>query len=136
MPIPSVQVTFGCSRQRLTLRKAGVNRMPGDDCRFAKLPAEKDHSVILDLPGEINQSLVDVFKQAPIGFDLFRGFRYLLGRFAQIRVALDYLWQMKLPGCRVQFYQFADTPPQVAGPVLKFADSNFEPRYQLIRLSG
>ena len=78
------------ARQRLPLRKAGIDRMPGDYCGFAKLPAKKNHLALLHLAREINEALVDVLEQASVGLDLFRRLSHLISWFPQLRVTFDH----------------------------------------------
>jgi hypothetical protein len=127
---------FRRARKRLTLCETGVDGMPGNHCGFTKLPAEKDDPVLFHFPGEIDETLINVFEQASIRLYLFRGLRQLIGRFTQLRVAFDDLRQRKPPSRRIELYQPSDMAAEFAGPGLKFADSYFEPGNQPIRLCG
>src|SRR5712691_3963355 len=110
--------------------------MPGNHRRLAKLPTKKDHLVLVDFPREIHQALIDVFEQASVGFDPFRGLSQLTGGFAQLRVTFDYLRQRKLLSPGVELDQVSDTAAEFTGSGLEFGDRHFEPWNQLVRLGG
>src|SRR5262249_21524410 len=122
--------------ERLALCKPGINRMPGNYGRLAKLPAEKNNPVLFHFPGEIDQALIDVFEQASIGFDSFRRLSYLSCGFLQLRVPFDYLRQRKLTCRRIELDRLSNQLSQFISLRLQAADSYFKPWNQLIRLIG